>query len=291
MSKALHGSPDHDWKKARDAKRVLKRRWLAGVRVFGALLTALSVFTSLRWSETDPVWASVELQFGSAVLIFAVLFVIERKFIRRQVQESTQQLIESFTEDSFAEFARSVPEDARRMAEPGGPVEVAGAWRGHVLSGEYEQAWSLGEANWRLCRLQAWIYNNQGRVELSGRTETERFLEEMVSDAEHPEWNHFFHTERNQFLEAWPLSQEQWGTSSKRRCIGPGYDLIITTPLGARTSGYVPHGPAQLPSSMQLLMHRTDEGWLLAAYGGPAPPQQGWPPAWWMPGDPAGENV
>lgn len=275
----------------RNLREVVSAWWLTGVGVFGAILTAVAIFTSLRWPNMNPVWSGIELQFGSAILIFALLFVVERRFIRRQVEESTQQLIENITDESFAKLAMDLPEETRRLAEPGGPVEAATRWRDHVLAGDYVDAWNLSEDNWKLCRIQAWIYNNRTDLGLATLADLRACLNVMVSMSDHILWPQFFATERNQFLKAWSIGQQEWGVSSRRRCMGPGYELIITTPLGGRTSGYVVHGPAALPHSMQLLMHQTDDGWLLAAYDAGAPPQPGWPPAWWMPNDPAAGNV
>lgn len=259
--------------------------------VVGAALTALSVVTPLLWPTANPVWSSVELQFGSAILVFAVLFYVERRFIRKEVRDSTQQLIREMTPDLLAEIAQSSPEEVIRMGEPGGPVDVAATWRNLALAGRYEEAWSLSEPNWQLCRLQAWLYNNQEQLSFDINADMDLCLEAMPATPDHFLWKEFFDCERFHFMAAWDVGEQQWGVASRRRCVGPGYELVVTTPLGSRTNGYVIREPSYLPASMNLLMHKTERGWLLATHSSQAPPQPGWPPAWWIEGDPVAENA
>ncbi|GAA3846506.1 hypothetical protein GCM10022380_75780 [Amycolatopsis tucumanensis] len=69
--------------------------------------------------------------------------------------------------------------------------------------------------------------------------------------------------------------------------MGPGCELVRMAPLGTHSDGYLVHTPSVLPVSMDLLMHKIGEEWKVAAFGAAAPPLPGWPPAWWIDGDPA----
>ena len=54
-------------------------------------------------------------------------------------------------------------EEARMQSHFGvrGPVAVVYEWLGSIGSGDFETAWMLMDPSLRLCRAQAWLWNNR----------------------------------------------------------------------------------------------------------------------------------
>jgi hypothetical protein len=125
------------------------------------------------------------------------------------------------------------------------------------------------------------------------RGDRDRIAQALASsDAHHPLWLPFIETEANQFRQEWrDVDPDTWGVASGRRPTGRDHELVIFTPLGPRGRGYQVHAPALLPRTVQLLMRRTERGWIMASHISMAPPTPGWPPSWWALGDPALENL
>jgi hypothetical protein len=85
------------------------------------------------------------------------------------------------------------------------------------------------------------------------------------------------------------VSADVGGLSTRRR-IGRDFDLVVLAPVGDTGGYFVPTATA-LPNALTFVMHRQDGEWLLANHLGTAPPQPGVPPAWWVIGDPAIEQL
>ncbi len=271
-------------------REFVQSSWLWILGVIGLLLTVLSAITSLVWPKVNPIWSSIELQFGSSLLAFAVLFYVERRFIIRKVAEATRKVVEELTPERMKKFAEETPDDVAWIADPNGSHINGRAWLALILENRYEDAWKLCEENWQVCRLQAWIYNNRRQLELETTEDFNACLSEMLSGEDAPLWREFFITEKRAFDEIYgPLSKFEWGTSSRRRVVGPGYEVIVCTPLDS-SQGFVITGPSILPQSASLLMHNVEGVWLLAALNSEAPPMKGWPPSWWFTDDPVAEE-
>jgi hypothetical protein len=245
---------------------------------------------SIGWAIRHQVGAeSVALELGTGMMLFAFLYWAERRLVRNQAE----QLIEALSGDpKDLQPLKDIADRAEDLAtREGGPSDIAWQWISAVCSGHYETAWELSEYNWRLCRAQAWLWNNKwiwnnAATAIYG-TRDEIATALASSDVRHPLWLPFVQTEEKHFLEVWKdVQPEKWGIASNRRPTGRGYELVVFSPLGRYRHGYLLHAPAYI-SNLQLLMHKTKDGWLMASVGSVAPPDPGWPPSWWLVGDPA----
>lgn len=63
----------------------------------------------------------------------------------------------------YADGSRDPFEEARMQSHFGvrGPVAVVYEWPGSIGSGDFETAWMLMNPSLRLCRAQAWLWNNR----------------------------------------------------------------------------------------------------------------------------------
>jgi hypothetical protein len=89
------------------------------------------------------------------------------------------------------------------------------------------------------------------------------------------------------FVDVWGnLDLSRYGAASRRRRLAADYDLVILAPTG-NTGGYFVNTATSIPNALTFVVVRTGNGWLIANHTGSAPPRPGWPPAWWVPDDPA----
>lgn len=236
------------------------RGWaLVLIAAVGVGLVVSGAWTALTLPDLPQVWSSLQIDIGIGVLLFALLFQVERVIVRRHV-DPLRQYLEEITPQSVAELARKSPGDLARVGDAEGPVAKAFEWTEAMLSGDHDTLWELSDENWRLCRAQAWIYNNLGALGLQGLDEAAEMAHRLVAGPGcDVHWEDFSASERDQFLAAWPgMAPGDLGAASKRRCVGPGYELVVMTPMGSRRQGYVVNAPSVLPSSLLLLMGKTE---------------------------------
>ncbi|MDH6703191.1 hypothetical protein ABZ682_40400 [Streptomyces griseoviridis] len=175
--------------------------------------------------------------------------------------------------------------------EDDGQLGVAFRFVRHMTAGEFDEALSLADENWLRCRIQAWLWNARAVV---GDDETQ--LQEtadamMTSRGQHDLWEAFSSAEVDAFHNAWgDIDPEQLGGASRRRRVGPDYELVVLVPLG-ESGGYFVNSPTPVPGGMTFLMHKLNGKWLLANHLGIAPPLPGFPPTWWVVGDPSIEEL
>ncbi len=126
-------------------------------------------------------------------------------------------------------------------------------------------------------------WNNRQLLGLLDLRASDNMAEELSAvSSTRPLWPEFTCSERSQFMELFSEApDQQWGVASRRRSVGPGYEVVLLAPLGEHEHGYVVTQPTAI-ESVQILMHFTAEGWKVAAYNSCAAPQPGWPPAWWI---------
>jgi hypothetical protein len=171
--------------------------------------------------------------------------------------------------------------------EDDGQVGVAFRFLHAMRDGRVTDGLALADENWRLCRIQAWLWNN--RDDLSKETtQLDQLAASLVSDQQPPHiWQAFLNSEAEQFGEAWhSIDPAALGAASRRRRIARDYDLVILAPTG-KSGGYFVTEATALSDAMTFVMHRTEEGWRVSSHTGSAPPAPGLPPAWWITNDPA----
>ena len=231
---------------------------------------------------------SVALELGAGIMLFAFLYWAEKRLVKNQAEQLVQALTSDWTN---LQPLKDVAERAEGLSiRESGPSDIAWNWLNAVCSGHYETAWELSEPNWRLCRVQAWLWNNKWLWDNSetaiygDRDEIATAL--ASSDVRHPLWLPFVQTEEKHFRDTWKdVQPDKWGIASNRRPTGKGYELVVFAPLGPYQHGYLLHAAAYI-NNLRLLMHETEGGWLMASHISVAPPSPGWPPSWWVVGDP-----
>lgn len=253
-----------------------------GVLLIVLTLVGLALVAASVVLRREDMWPSVALEMGAGILLFAVLFYVERSFIRREIGSVVEAL--TWTPEQQAEFSRNLTvDDAERTYASDGPVATALAWTEAMAQRRYLDAWGLSERNWRLCRGQAWLWNNRDVLQERGYNDLEG-LAEMLDDgpAEHPLWHEFQGSETMQFADALAdLDVENLGVSTRRRVTGIDHELVVLLPLGPHKEGYACGD--LLPSALaERLDSPLSYGVPLAGYGAMTPPTPGLPPSWWF---------
>lgn len=160
--------------------------------------------------------------------------------------------------------------------QPGGPVRVVWDFLAAVFEQQsFDAAWTLMDDNLRLCRVQAWLWNNREHPIHLGRDRellTAGLLEQRVDCY----WPYFAQIELAQLHENWgDLYRQGLGAASHTRVIGPDLELIITTPVGDTTLRI--DEPTLLDNALLYIVRYTADGWRVAAYCDFLP-EPGWPP-------------
>ncbi|WP_274563234.1 hypothetical protein [Streptomyces spiramyceticus] len=172
-----------------------------------------------------------------------------------------------------------------------GQIGVAFRFCRHVIAGEIDEALRLADSNWVLCRIQAWLWN--ARSFLGDDVAQLRTIADamMSSRSDHELWENFASSEVQNFQDAWgELDPDQLGGASRRRRVGRDYDLVVLAPVG-ESGGYFVNSPTPVPGGLTYLMHNVEGNWFLANHLGGAPPQPGFPPTWWVVGDPSVQEL
>ena len=163
-----------------------------------------------------------------------------------------------------------------------GQIGVAFRFIALMREAKYEDALSLADAKWSLCRIQSrlWNMHAEGTFE---RHELQSLAASLHEKREPSDlWEGFVQAEGEQFAEAWhELDPSNLGAASRRRRVARDYDLVVLAPLGAATSGYYVQAATMLPNAVVFLMHRVNGRWLVANHVGWSPPTPGWPPTYW----------
>lgn len=160
-----------------------------------------------------------------------------------------------------------------------------------MREGRFEEGLTFADENWRLCRTQSWLWNNRDQFG-SDVTELQQLADSLLNDHKPKEvWEEFVLTEAHSFVLAWgSLSPDRLGAASRRRRVARDYDIVILAPVG-ESGGYFVTAATALPNALTFLMHHINGRWFVANHVGNAPPQPGWPPAWWAFNDPAVEAL
>lgn len=274
---------------AAETERVRKwPLWLLGLVGVASVVGAIYLDVV---RDVENIAPSLLLELGAGVFLFAFLFWAERRIVIREVRRQTRALVEALTyspeqQEAMAEDPELGTLESRFGEE--GQIGVALRFVGAAADGRYEDAWELADDNWKLCRAEAFLWNNRNFYG-DDQSVLDRLAAEITagpSDAE--VWEEFVETERGQYVQTWgDIDVNQWGAASRRRRIAPDYELVILTPLGKYETGFMVHGLTALPAAVTLVMHRTSHGFRVASHVAEAPPIPGWPPSWWVRNDPA----
>jgi len=180
------------------------------------------------------------------------------------------------------------PEEAARIAyhfAPDGPVAAVYAWLDLVKAGDFTGAWALMDSNLRLCRAQAWLWNNRSQpdiVSLDLDKEAERVAAVPSTSSL---WSNFATTELNQLYGTWPhrfeaLEGGRLGAGSATRVLGPDLEVVLL--IEGSGEAEVFDQPTLVTDAFLFAVRMTDRGWRIAAYGDFVP-EPGWPPEFEQP--------
>lgn len=267
----------------------LRRWWLVAIGLIGLGMLAAAVAVDL-WTHARGIWSDLLLNTGSGVLLFAVLFWAERRLVVRQINVQTEQLIQSLTgrPDQLAELGNDPDSiDLPRRFERDQQIGVAIAFLEALGSSRFEDAWQLADADWRRCRVQAWLWNNRDHFG-SDESVLDEMTESILNDTTSRIARDFMDIERKQFAEVWGgIDSSKYGAASRRRIVGPAYEVVVLIPLDGYPDGLIVRAETMVRGAIIVLVHWTDAGWKVATIGAEAAPRPGWPPSWWMRHDPA----
>lgn len=267
----------------------LRRVWLWVIGLLGAAMVVAAVLFDLHTS-IEEIWSDVLLNTGSGALLFAVLFWAERRLVVREIAVQTQQIVQSITgsSDLRAEFAND-PDAVnldQRFADDR-QIGTAMSFLGALASGRYEDAWALADDDWRLCRVQAWLWNNRDHF---GRDEgvLDELAATILQDLSSALALAFVEVERAQYVEEYGgIDMSSYGAASRRRIVAPGYEVVLLIPLDGYPGGVIVRQETLVRDAVPILAHWTENGWRVAAFGAEVAPSPGWPPSWWIRHDPA----
>jgi len=140
------------------------------------------------------------------------------------------------------------------------------------------------DTNLRLCRAQAWLWNNRNGADVSA-LDMEPEAEWMAAvPSTSSLWSSFATTELGQLHQTWPhrfqaLNEGRLGASSATRVLGPDLEVVVL--VGGDGQPEVFDEPTMV-DAMVFTVRITDDGWKLAYTDFIREP--GWPPRFEPPG-------
>lgn len=249
----------------------INRAWLWIAGVCGALLVLLAVFLNLVWGVSN-ILPSVSLDLGVGTILFSVLFFLERRIVRRTNLRWVSALEEL--------ASRTGQDPAQMSAHFAGPVTAVNHFVRAVLQdSDYRQAWTLADPNWRICRAQAWLWNNSSHP-LVAHVDKELAAEELAEvNSTHELWETFAETELEQFREIWSDPDLiAYGTASATRVVDDG-EIVLLVDLSEHPDGAIAYEATEV-SGVPFLVRQLAGEWVIANLVGDRLPKPGWPPDW-----------
>ncbi len=264
----------------------LRQSWLLAPVSVGAGMLAGYLFL-----EDEPL-GGLLLEVGAGLVLFAVLFYFERRFIVSYLDRAIESL-----------SAPLDPEDVDTEQMPGdfrgdfGPLFIAQVVLHLLAAGDYEKAFSRFSQSLQLARAQAWLFNNQAELGIID-SNRESFIDRLVEpDVTDPLWKEFSSSEAAQYKDAFSwLDIDRLGWSQRRRIIGPGHEVVIAFTLPAESPhGLVITAPRAVENAIKLILEAVHEGGILtyrvAGVQAECPPSPGWPPTLWVVDEPVAQAV
>jgi hypothetical protein len=250
----------------------LNRQCLWYVGVGGTLLIVLAILLNILW-EVKNIFPNVALSLGTGAILFAVFFLLERRIIRQ-----TGIYWVSAMEDLAAQVGQSSDMLAAHFY---GPVAVVNNFIDAIFDeDDYQHAWKLTDQNWRLCRAQAWLWNNKDHptvLKYDYDTTAEALAEE---NSVHELWEYFGNTELKQFRESWSNPDiRKYGAASAKRKVEDD-EIVILTNLYEYPSGFIIQKEKIIDDNFIFLVHKIKDNWFIANMLGDHIPEPGWPPDW-----------
>ncbi len=171
------------------------------------------------------------------------------------------------------------PEELAAHFGPEGPVVAAREFLEAIFTRrDYRAAWARMDDNHRLCRAQAWLWNNRERLGTSAARHIEEVALLFAQDPPEQEmlWQAFTVTELNQLLDSWgSYDPVNLSAASRQRPRGPDLELVLF--MDTKGESIMVDRETLVHAQIMLLMRSTPAGWLVAGFTD-LPPVPGWPP-------------
>ncbi|MGW8722857.1 hypothetical protein ACWGNR_26615 [Streptomyces althioticus] len=246
-------------------------------------------------NENEFVWYSV---FPGTVAVLMLISLLG-SFVNREIPPGSDGDIPDGahpvnTGEASEEISRTIALQALGQGDryaDDGQIGVAYRFIKLMKEGQFDEAIQSADANWILCRIQSWLWNNRGVFENDLDRLSTLASEMLHARSDHDLWAQFSSAEVASFAEAWQhLNPETLGGASRRRRVARDHELVVLAPVGD-SGGYFVNSATIVPGALTFLMRRNEGRWLLASHLTAAPPTPGLPPAWWVVGDPSIEDL
>jgi hypothetical protein len=159
---------------------------------------------------------------------------------------------------------------------PGGPVAAIRHFLRLIHEAQdFPAAWRMMDDNLRLCRAQAWLWDNRNSPDVAVFDLANAADAIAKIDSRHPLWGEFPATELRQLLGVPDMTIANLGAASRPRPIDVDLELVIVMRTGGEPLMF--DSETLLTDALPYLMRSTDAGWVVAAYGDRLP-EPGWPP-------------
>lgn len=262
----------------------VRYRWLVLLALFGSAIVVGSIYWNV-FRHRDDILPSVLLEVGAGMLLFVVLFGVERVVVRKTIRLETEKLYRAMSTVNSSESQEvedAIVEQAVKLGVS--PFDSAHQWLEAAVDSDYEELWDLSDTSWQLCRAQAWVWNNRHPKFLDlDESACVQLADELAQGpGVSSYWGDFARIEAEQFQEAYQgVEPGEWGVGSQRRVVAPGYEVVNLIPLGQYRKGLLITRPLWVRNGLRFLYRWNGEKWVLASHTADAPPTPGLPPSWW----------
>lgn len=169
-------------------------------------------------------------------------------------------------------------EELAAVYGPGSPADAATEFVFAVLEDRFAEAWRYMAPGYRLCRAQAWLWNNRLHPDFAGADLDAQAATLAEEHSPHRFWDEFAASEARGFADALAdFLPRGYGAASRPRPLGPDLELVIYAPTDGAPFVRL-DAPTLLEDPYLAVMLRTPEGWRLAQWGSDRLPLPGWPP-------------
>lgn len=175
------------------------------------------------------------------------------------------------------EYYEQTPEELEAYYAPGGAPDTCFQFLDAIfVRGSYDLAWSMMDENQRLCRAQAWLWNNRSFPDIAPHLDG---LAAWLLDGPHPGeeiWTSFSAIELQGIVDAWGDKYARGlGAASRPRPIGVDLELVVLAPTDGES--FQVSGPTLLSDALVWTVRHTCDGCRIAAWHDRLP-VPGWPP-------------
>jgi hypothetical protein len=263
--------------------------WLILVGVVGAGLLTAGVVLGIS-PLGKQLLPTVLMDVGVGVLLFVLLFGVERGAVRKVVRAEAERAFRSLSQPltdpkdlvDMQEADDAILRETELLGVP--PFDAAIEWIRCASEGDsYSLLYDRSTYEYRLCRAQDWVWNNREHPNVASEHDFNWLAQRLAEPDEACDLlTPFLEIESRTFRDTYgSVNADTLGVPSRRRVVAPGYERVILAPMADHPDGILVLTPMLLGDSWQLLMEWTGDKWLLASDRSVAPPRPGLPPAWW----------